>query len=166
MTHYAPKDAFSKELLFSIPKKVTAWLENMNQPEKGEHGNIKWDYTPDCGIITYTDSLRHDEIVWSVENESIVVNDMRGEDLTTNLLYLTTLERLIYGEVEKIQNELFEHESPIQILRENIAKYTEHLQVPKDTTPPEPIILNAQARIAQENINAAISRGMGSVIDD
>ena len=109
MTHtdiFYPKDAFSEEMLQSIPKKVCAWLLNIGYEldEPGEYSNLSWSFGIDNGYITFEDEERNIQISWNNNDEgeldAIYSNSEKLEMVASELDFFARLEEDIYAILE------------------------------------------------------------------
>jgi hypothetical protein len=121
---HEPKTEFSKNLLKSVPRKVCAWLQLMNQESSGEYGFLKWNFTPENGTIIYENNNVQDffQVWWNIEDDSVAATDERIENLETNLSYFVTVEQKIYDELLQLQKEIYDRTSAERFFREQFAR--------------------------------------------
>lgn len=108
MLNFVPKDAVSKQLLKSIPRKFVAWLENMghDQIDEGEFGDLVWRVDLDKSWITILS--REITVSWSGSPESpswIAGSDPAFENIVDNMDFFVSIEKSIYDELEKLQEQ-------------------------------------------------------------
>lgn len=111
-------DEFAKGLLKTIPKKVTAWLHRLEILIDGEQT-----YTVDDGEffiskknghITLGDTTLH-WIGSPISPTAIFVNDKDLANLKINLESFIKLEKLIYNELQKIEDALEQNDANPEI---------------------------------------------------
>jgi|SRR5579859_408577 len=105
---FYPKDDFSKQLLLSIPSKVSKWLELLNQDTTGEYGELAWNYTPEGGTIIFANESneRFVQIWWDYQDGVVTIcgSDERFEDISSHLEFFTAVEFSIYDELESLHH--------------------------------------------------------------
>lgn len=108
---YSPCDAFSVQMLSSIPKKVYALLEqcDVDMMEKGHYGPLHWHFGFEGGEIFYTMPYENFiKIWWSGEAanvKEILSSDPNLINISKELDYFVGLEKKIYSELDKLRQE-------------------------------------------------------------
>lgn len=110
-TSFNPRDDFSKTLLLSIPNKVTAWLRNLGmlKKQKGSYGPLSW-------RIRNSDSksfiqIGDNRIEWlgAIGDVYFVnINQSWADDIAKNMDKFVALEKQIYDEIQKAEDEILE----------------------------------------------------------
>lgn len=113
---FSPKDDLSAQLLKSIPRKVAAWLDNLDEDLSvpGDFGQLRWNFGTENGTIIYGEGEDSIQIWWTgavVDPSEVVGSDKRFENIVDNLDFFVEVEKLIYGELEKLQEKLDEIET-------------------------------------------------------
>ena len=112
---YSPCDAFSVQMLSSIPKKVYALLEqcDVDLLEPGTYGPLRWHFGFEGGEIYYTLPYSNFVKIWwggDTENiREILSSDHHLIDISKELDYFVDLEKKIYSELDQLKQETDAH---------------------------------------------------------
>jgi hypothetical protein len=110
---WKPQDDLSLQLLNSIPKKVFSILDNLGEQVigPGSAGQLRWNFDLSTGTIIYgnEDDKTFFQIWWT--GDPVHPTDIRGSDqrfrfLAHDLEFFIQIERCVYEEMEKLQEEL------------------------------------------------------------
>lgn len=109
---YYPKDALSVELCYSIMNKTRTWLDNMEMlaDASGAYGKLRWNFAETNSTIVYSDGIDFIQLWCDIEPVNGVTccgTRPEFEHLGSDLTAFAAMEKKIYDELEKFQEEFY-----------------------------------------------------------
>lgn len=108
MFSFVAKDGVSRQLLKSVPRKFIAWLDNIGFPTYGNDsfGDIVWSLDLEKSWVKVKSS--DITISWTGSASSpnwVAGSDPRFESIIDNMDFFVSVEKSIYDELEKLQQQ-------------------------------------------------------------